>query len=386
MPLSTFSPHRLLGIEGLPHAMRFSVLQGILLLSWALPSAPWLIYAFGRPAVFWFGTGCIIASSFCLSFDQTAFLVTGAAARSLGYMWIDVTFEVMIMERIPRHALTRFETARMFCIGIGLLIGPWLGVKLMLDFDAWATYSLVGALIGGLCLYITQAGLTNSLCGAGLRQTAGQSTRKATGLASEQAVQQAPPYPFRFILLFLRQPRLRLAWILSFGRAGWWTMFFIYVPIYCVQTGLGAELGGVILLLAALAMLLVPIWGRLAQRIGVRWLLWLGYLITGVTTLAVAAVAAVASPWFGVGLLLAASVSASLLDAVGNALFLRAARPLERAEMASVFLTYRETAQLIPPGILAGLLGFFALPVVFVASGCGMVALTWLTRHIPRRS
>ena len=30
--------------------------------------------------------------------------------------------------------------------------------------------------------------------------------------------------------------------MLAFGRSGWWTMFFIYTPIYCVQSGLGEEL------------------------------------------------------------------------------------------------------------------------------------------------
>jgi ACDE family multidrug resistance protein len=281
-------------------------------------------------------------------------------------MCSDVAFEVVIMERIPRRSMGRFETARVFCIGIGLLIGPWLGVKLSIDFDTWVTYLLVGVLTAGLCASLIQSNLADSL----------HVTRV------EQPTRRAPPTPFRFILRFLRQPRLRLAWILSFGRAGWWTMFFIYVPIYCVQSGLGAELGGVIVSLASLALLLVPLWGRLARCIGVRLVLGLGFLTTGLSTLAVATIE---SPWTGLGLLLIAAVCASLLDAVGNALFLRAAHPLERPEMASVFSTYREAAQLIPPGILAGLLGFFSFPVVFVASGCGMAALTWLTRYIPRR-
>ncbi len=70
---------------------------------------------------------------------------------------------------------------------------------------------------------------------------------------------------------------------------------------------------------------------------------------------------------------------------MGNALFLRAVHPHERTEMASVFTTYREMAHLVPPGVLAALLGVFALPVVFLVSGASMVALSWLTRYIPRR-
>jgi hypothetical protein len=103
------------------------------------------------------------------------------------------------------------------------------------------------------------------------------------------------------------------------------------------------------------------------------------------TGLATIVIAAAGLPWLGVTFLLAASVLASVIDAVGNALFLRAVHPHERAEMASVFFTYREMAHLVPPGVLAALLGVFALPVVFLASGTSMVVLCWFTRYIPRR-
>ncbi len=64
---------------------------------------------------------------------------------------------------------------------------------------------------------------------------------------------------------------------------------------------------------------------------------------------------------------------------------MRAVHPQERAEMASVFMTYREAGQLVPHGVFAMLLSVFALPVVFVASGVSMVFLTYMTRYIPRR-
>ncbi len=89
--------------------------------------------------------------------------------------------------------------------------------------------------------------------------------------------------------------------------------------------------------------------------------------------------------WLGVTLLLAGTACASLIDAAGNTLFFRAVHPHERTEMASVFTTYREAAQLGPPGVFAALLSVFALPAVFVASGASMVVLTYLTRYIPRR-
>jgi MFS family permease len=187
----------------------------------------------------------------------------------------------------------------------------------------------------------------------------------------------------RFIPRFVRQPRLRLAWLLTFGRSAWWTMFFIYAPIFCVESGLGEEMAGIILSAGSAAILLVPLFGRLGRRVGLRPVLAIGYLSTGLVTILIAVVAD--HPWTGVAFILAATVCAALIDAAGNALFMRAVHPHERAEMASVFMTYREAGQLVPPGVFAMLLSVFALPVVFVASGVSMVLLTYMTRYIPRR-
>lgn len=197
------------------------------------------------------------------------------------------------------------------------------------------------------------------------------------------SIARRPPNPLHFVPRFWRQPRLRLAWILALGRSAWWTMFFIYAPIYCIQSGLGDEMAGIILSVAFIPMLLIPLWSRVARRIGMRRMLAIGYLATGVVTMSVALAAD--SPWLGVALLLAAALCASLIDTVGNALFLRAVHPHERSEMASVFTTYREVAHLGPPGVFSAMLTIFALPSVFLASGVSLIVLTWFTRYIPKR-
>ncbi len=394
--MSRYSPSALLGVVNLPLAFPFAILQGVLVLGWVLPAAvipiqalkllgdaqnvsvfffgvgfvglfgalvmPWLVYVLGRRAIFALGAVCIVISSVLLSLDEAVSLIIGTAIRAFGFVCFDVAFEVAIMERVPRRDFARFEPVRMFFMGIGLIIGPWLGVRLSLGLGLWSPFALLAVLTMGVCAYVLRVRLADSPRGA--------------------ATHSRPPNPLRFIARFLRQPRLRLAWVLAFGRSAWWTMYFIYAPIYCVQSGLGEEWAGIILSAGSAAILLVPLWSRLGQRIGVRALLAIGYMTTGLATIVIAAAGL---PWLGVTFLLAASVLASVIDAVGNALFLRAVHPHERAEMASVFFTYREMAHLVPPGVLAALLGVFALPVVFLASGTSMVVLCWFTRYIPRR-
>ena len=160
-------------------------------------------------------------------------------------------------------------------------------------------------------------------------------------------------------------------------------MFFIYSPIYCVQAGLGDESAGAILSIGSAAMLLAPLFARVGARIGVRLLVGIGYASTGVATILVAVVADTA--WAGVAFLIAAATCVAIIDSVGNALFLRAVRAHERAEMTAVFITYREVAQLAPPGLFSVLLGVFALPVVFTVSGASMMLMTIFTRYIPKR-
>jgi hypothetical protein len=76
---------------------------------------------------------------------------------------------------------------------------------------------------------------------------------------------------------------------------------------------------------------------------------------------------------------------AETIDGAGNLLFLRAVHPYERSEMTTVFVSYRDMAQLAPPAVFSVLLSLFSLSSVFVAGGVTMLAMTIFTRHIPRR-
>jgi len=53
--------------------------------------------------------------------------------------------------------------------------------------------------------------------------------------------------------------------------------------------------------------------------------------------------------------------------------------------MTTVFVSFRDVAQLGPPTVFALLLSLFSLPSVFVAGGLMMVAASSLSRRIPHR-
>jgi len=324
---------------------------------------PLVVHHAGRRRVVILGVVITVLSSASLIVESPLPLIVGTALRVLGFLCLDVVLEVVIMERIPRRNLARFEAVRMFCMGFGLIIGPWFGVWLSNRVGFWAPFALLIGVIVLVGIYVLRSRLSSSL-------TSSPTTEHA-------------PNPLLFVRRFYRQPRLRLAWLLSLARSAWWTMFFIYGPIYCVQSGLGDESAGAILSIGSAAILFAPLFGKLGAKIGVRLLLAIGYFTTGIATLFVAFVAD--TPWAGVTFLLAGALCAAVIDAVGNALFLRAVRARERAEMTAVFTTYREVAQLGPPGLFAILLSVFPLPAVFAVSGVSMVGMTFFTRYIPSK-
>ncbi|MEM7121643.1 MAG: MFS transporter [Pseudomonadota bacterium] len=388
---------RLLDVADVPHAYPFALVQAAVAASWVLPSAvipilaldrlggaqeasvfffavsfvglfgalvvPSMVDKFGRRTVFILGALLIAAAGVVFPIAGAIGLAAGMACYIFGFLCLDITYNVAMMERIPRKAFARFEPVRMMCVGAGFVIAPWLGVRLSLDVGTWATFAVMAALTVISAIFTFRYRLIEE--------------------SGNQTTARRPSNPLRFVPRFARQPRLRLAWLLAFVRSCWWTMFFIYAPIYCVEYGLGEDMAGIILSVASVFMLLVPLWGRLGRRIGMRALLAIGYLGTGLLSAAVTPLAD--WPVMGVMLLLAAALAGSLIDAVGNALFLRAVHPHERAEMAAVFTTYRETAKIGAPGAFAVLLSVFSLPAVFLAGGLFAVAGAWYTRYVPKR-
>ena len=93
------------------------------------------------------------------------------------------------------------------------------------------------------------------------------------------------------------------------------------------------------------------------------------------------------TPLLTAGALLVTAFFASGLDAIGGVPFYRSVRPLERAQMASVYRTYLDASDLIPPMIYGVLLIWFDLGVVFLALSvfqafCAVLAWRYLPKSL----
>lgn len=361
--LVTLVPLRALELLG--DAQRVSVLYFAISLLSVLGSfcVPWLVRRIRRRRVFTLGCLFMTVAPGFLALGTVAGLAAGLALLGFAVVSVEIALQLYVMDHIPRSEMGRFEPLRVFYTCGVWTFGPWFGVYLYESLSEWTPFALTSALslftLG--CFWVLR-----------LRENPAVAPAK-----------RPPPTPLRYLKRYFVQPRLRLAWLLAVGRAGWWSMFFIYAPIYAVRSGLDELTAGTVVSVGAATLFLVPLWGWIARRYGVRRLLVGGYVASGLISLAVAV--ALGAPWPMAAILVTAALITGVIDGVGNVPFLRAVRPMERPEMTTVFATYRDVAQLVPPGLFALLLKVFTLPVVFVAGGIGMLVIAYYARYLPRR-
>jgi predicted MFS family arabinose efflux permease len=295
---------------------------------------PFLIRRMQRRWVYSLGALCLIAAAILLSLGGRSSLLGGMVVRVFGVACLNITLSLYIMDYIQRGDLVRSEPLRLTMSAGAWTLCPSLGVYLYARHGPLAADGLSAAAAVVLIATFWSLRLGDNPAIA--------------------AARRPPPDPLASIGRFLAQPRLRLAWLIAFGRSAWWGQFFTFAPLYMVTAGQGEmAAAGVVSLGNAMLFLNIAI-GRFAARFGVRLVIVAAFATAGVSSLAAAL--AVARPWLAATFLLAGAFACSALDAVGNIPFLRSVRAHERAQMTTVFRTYLDMSDLLPPALFALLL------------------------------
>ncbi len=332
-------------------------------------TVPWLIRGLARRWVYSGGALLLIAAGAVFIAGGVVPQIAAMTFRVVGVVAMTICVNLYIMDNIPRGKLTRSEPKRIFYSAGAWTIGPALGIYLRTEIGDWAPYLASSFCALALLCYFWFLRLTERPIFTGHSNRA--------------------PNLWDNIRLFAAQPRLVFAWLVAVGRNAWWAMFFIYTPIYAVQSGLGETAGGIVLSIGTSFLFLMPVWGWCVRRYGMRRILIIGFSISAWGTLMVAML--YGQPWSAMACLLAASMAMVMLDATGSLPFMLAVRPGQRAEMTAVYSTYRDAAELGPPGLFSALLAVFELSVVFIGGGIVMAALAILSRSthprlgMPRR-
>ncbi len=326
-----------------------------LMVPWATRKVPrrWM-YTIGCLMYFLSMTMAIIGTSWSMPLA----VMSGAMATATTF----VCFNAYVLDYITRADLGRSQSMQMVYSATSWSVGPLLGVWL---HSQWKPLPFLVA--GGFVVAL----LTTFWV---LRLGNGKQITRARGPTLN---------PLAYLGRFFAQPRLIAGWFFAVMRScGWW-VYVVYLPIFCVESGLGPKVGGTVLSLTNALLFIAPLILRQARRSSVRMSVRVAF---GCCTLAfLGAYLAAPLPWLTVGFVMLASVFLVALDVVGGLPFLMAVKPSERTEMSAVYSSFRDVSGIVTPGVAWLLLLALPLPAIFAAAGAGLgTALLIAGRLHPR--
>ncbi|MAY63543.1 MAG: hypothetical protein CML29_15175 [Rhizobiales bacterium] len=307
-------------------------------------------------------SGLAAALMFCVPGPAT--LIAGLALHFLMVQLFETATNVYALNTISRRDLARFEPRRIMLAGFAYIAGPAIGALLLAHGASWSPF-----LLSGLCVVLVPFLVAGLVPNARYR-----APPSIVAVRGGFAVRQ-----------FLRQPRLRLAWMLAIGRAGWWQMFFVYTPILAAIGGIGVGQTGTIASAASALLLLAPLWGLVLRKLGLRRFMFLAYATCGAATALAGLLAGWSFGWAAAALIVSA-IAISGVDSAGNTPFMRAVRIRDRTRMVPIYNTYREMSQLVPAMVYAVLLTTFGVGSVFIVSGLALGVMSIFCRRLPRRA
>src|SRR5262245_26616231 len=168
--------------------------------------------------------------------------VAGMYLRNVSAATLNIALSLYILDHIRKVDLVRSEPMRLAFSAASRPIGPFLGVWLYESYGPWAPQLLC---IAACCLVATFFWY--------LRLSDHPVIRAASS---------TPQNPLANVGRFISQPRLRLAWLIAFGRSCFWTTFFVYGSLLMIEGKLGKEASGLLISLSQLGLCVAYLAGK----------------------------------------------------------------------------------------------------------------------------
>lgn len=288
----------------------------------------------------------------------------GLFFRNAGAGLTLVILSLYVLDFVPQKDLVQAESRRMFFAGAVWLLAPTAGVFVWHAFGPAIAY-LMTVPAAGLLLAVFWA----------LR------LREADNVDAEPT--KARVNTREAMRRYFNDPNLTIAYFIAVSRSVFYVSIFTYVPMYVVSAGLDEALGGYFISASTLVLFAGPFLTRFVPMVGVRRLIMCSFFIAAFC-LIIAGNLTTNQAYFVFGLLLASTVSASVLDIVGNLPFMRLVKPEERTEMSVVFYTWRDLSFALTPLFGGFIISLGGIEAVFVVLGAMFCLMTGLTFALPR--
>ena len=324
---------------------------GVASLVWGL-MVPWISRFIPRRWVYTGGVGLYLIGGIAAIIGGPVLTPLALVVSNLATVTVFICTNAYVMDYIARHELGRSETLKMLYSAASWAAGPVIGVLL------WTWWEPLPFLIG--------MGFAAALLATFwyLRMGNGKLITRARAPA---------PNPMAYLGRFFRQPRLIAGWLFAVLRSTGWWIYVVYLPIFCIEAGLGDKVASVVFSASNTFLFLSPFMLRWMQRRGLR-------RAIRTTFGACAACFLLASfgqvwPPIAVIALFAASLFLVMLDTFGGLPFLMAVKPAERTEMSAVYSSFRDVSGILSPG--AAWLVLLVAPItgIFAAGAVGLAAM-----------
>lgn len=328
-------------------------MAGIVALVWGL-MVPWATGFIPRRWVYTGGCALYLAGMALAMLGTVWSMPVALICLAMATATTFVCFNAYVLDYVDRASLGRSQGVQMAYAATPWAVGPMLGVWL---HETWAPapFLLAGAFALTLMAMFWVLRLGN-----------GKQIQRAKGPAVN---------PLGYLGRFFRQPRLIAGWFFAVMRScGWW-VYVVYLPIFCVEAGLGDKVGGVALSVSNAFLFAAPAINRWARRNSVRGSVRVAFL--GCAMLMLGAALLSFLPWITVALVFLSSAFLVMLDVVGGLPFLMSVKPSERTEMSAVYSSFRDVSGILTPGAAWLVLFILPLPGIFAASAAGLLA-SWV--------
>ncbi len=324
--------------------------SGIVALIWGL-MVPWATRLVPRRWAYTAGV-CLYLVGNTLGALGTVWSVPLALiCNAMATVTIFICLNAYVLDYVDRANLGRSQSVQMAYAATAWTLGPMTGVWLYHQRPA-----LPFLVAGGFALVLLVSFWVLRL-GDG----------KQIARARRPAVN-----PLGYLGRFFSQPRLIAGWMFAVMRScGWW-VYVVYLPIFCIEAGLGDKVGGVALSITNALLFAAPALNRLGRRLSVRRSVRVAFGICGGLFCAAGLMAML--PWATVVLVMTGSIFLVMLDVVGGLPFLMSVKPSERTEMSAVYSSFRDVSGILTPGAAWLVLWVAPLPGIFVAAGAGLLA------------
>jgi MFS family permease len=292
--------------------------------------------------------------------------VGGMYLRNIGAATLNIALALYILDHIRKADLVRSEPLRLAFSAASWTVGPFLGVWLYQTYGPWAPQLVCIAACSVVVMVFWYLRLNDH--------------------PIIRAARSKPQNPLANVGRFFSQPRLRLAWIIAFGRSCFWTTFFVYGSLLMIEGNLGKEASGLLISLSQLGLVMAYLAGRISERVGVRKVISGAYAVAAIAVIG-AGYAGTGAPVLAAFCLLIGAIANSALDGVGGIPYLRSVRAHERPQMTGVYRSYVDLSDLLPSLIYSFVLLVFPLGAVFCVLGIwlaivGLVAWRYLPRSM----